>query len=370
MRWYPPSFVKVSHGWTLVLGDRDNAAADANAAIAWQHAYVDPSGVVVGADPQYRLRAALAGEPAALPLMVIVDTHTMEMVDWLANPHPIDLRRRLRDLSGSPISEPSPTLVDDLFLAHEWALLQQTTLPTSPPASASNEAADSPLAAALGHRLFFDAGLSPSGAVSCASCHQPEHGLSDASPQAVGVAAGARRTPRIALASHGRWQFWDGRADSLWSQALAPFENPLEFDSSRTLVARRVLSKHLAAFTSAFPNTPLPDHQRLARAGQTGRRGVRRTSTATAGQHHGCFRSCGKGHRRMGTRLTGQKYPIGRLFKWRLRSVGFYGEVRASAVCAQWLHAVSLGTIAVRRGIPQCRFPSRAPRRTTGRRTS
>ena len=41
------------------------------------------------------------------------------------------------------------------------------------PPDPSNAVADNPRAAALGHKLFFDARLSKNGAVSCASCHLP-----------------------------------------------------------------------------------------------------------------------------------------------------------------------------------------------------
>jgi cytochrome c peroxidase len=40
-----------------------------------------------------------------------------------------------------------------------------------------------------------------------------------------GVAPVDRNAPALALAAHNRWQFWDGRADTLWMQALGPFEN-------------------------------------------------------------------------------------------------------------------------------------------------
>lgn len=42
--------------------------------------------------------------------------------------------------------------------------------------------------AQLGRRLFFDPILSINGTVSCASCHQPDHGF--ASPDAVSVGIG------------------------------------------------------------------------------------------------------------------------------------------------------------------------------------
>lgn len=102
------------------------------------------------------------------------------------------------------------------------------TLPGAPPADRTNAVADEPAAAALGKALFEDAGLSPSGAV---ARHVPRSKtqLSDARPIAVGVAEGtARRTPRIALAAFSRWQGWDGKADTLWAQALGPLESEVE----------------------------------------------------------------------------------------------------------------------------------------------
>jgi cytochrome c peroxidase len=130
--------------------------------------------------------------------------------------------------------------------------------------------ADDPAAAALGKALFEDAGLSPSGKVSCASCHDPTKQLSDARPRAVGAAEGTRRTPTIALAAHARWQTWDGRADTLWAQALGPLEEPTEMDGSRLFAARRVLTAHAAKYAEAFPDGPRPDLSKLPLQGKPG----------------------------------------------------------------------------------------------------
>jgi cytochrome c peroxidase len=48
-----------------------------------------------------------------------------------------------------------------------------------------------------------------------------------------GLAPGERNTPTLLNAAFGHWFFWDGRADSLWSQALQPIENAKEFGSDR-----------------------------------------------------------------------------------------------------------------------------------------
>ncbi|CAN5313451.1 hypothetical protein BH10PSE2_BH10PSE2_20470 [soil metagenome] len=47
----------------------------------------------------------------------------------------------------------------------------------------------------------------------------------------------------IAPAAYSTWQFWDGRADSLWAQALGPIENPAEHGFTRLQVVR-LLSEH------------------------------------------------------------------------------------------------------------------------------
>ena len=95
------------------------------------------------------------------------------------------------------------------------------------PKDPTNAVADHPLAQRLGHRLFFDARLSANGAVSCATCHKPERRFTDGLARAVGLSLGNFNTPSLVGAAYSPWQFWNGRADSLWAQAASPLENPL-----------------------------------------------------------------------------------------------------------------------------------------------
>jgi cytochrome c peroxidase len=73
----------------------------------------------------------------------------------------------------------------------------------------------------LGRQLFFDPRLSSTGTVSCATCHQPEHGFTIDAPVIAGVDGrpGRRNPPallnRIMLAVGDDRQFWDGRAASV-----------------------------------------------------------------------------------------------------------------------------------------------------------
>lgn len=125
-----------------------------------------------------------------------------------------------------------------------------------PPADPTNRVADDPSAAELGGLLFGDVRLSANGKVSCATCHDPANGFTDRTPTGHGIASGTRRTMPIAPAVYSTWQFWDGRADSLWAQALGPIENPLEHGFTRGGVAGVVRANYAKHYTSLFG--PLP----------------------------------------------------------------------------------------------------------------
>ena len=130
--------------------------------------------------------------------------------------------------------------------------------PGPPPPDPTNRWADSDAAAALGHALFFDRGLSSTGNVSCATCHRPDRAFSDGLRVAVGAGTGPRRTMTVLDAAHQSWLGWDGRADSLWSQALQPIERDIELGSSRQRALARVASDAmlLERWQAAFGEAP------------------------------------------------------------------------------------------------------------------
>lgn len=136
----------------------------------------------------------------------------------------------------------------------------QAPMPTDP----SNRFANDSSAARLGQLLFFDARLSRTGTISCASCHIAEREFQDGLRVGRGVGAGSRRTMPIAGTARGAWYFWDGRADSQWEQALGPLENPAEHGGDRTQYARIVLGEYRAKYESVFGALPslagLPAH--------------------------------------------------------------------------------------------------------------
>lgn len=136
---------------------------------------------------------------------------------------------------------------------------------------------------ALGKQLFFDKRLSLDNSISCASCHDPALGWSDARALALGIGGqqGKRNTPTIINSAQQRYFFWDGRADNFEQQALGPLTHPQEMgNASAETLANKIreipgyrrqfeqvfddgvtglnISKALAAFerTVAAGNTP------------------------------------------------------------------------------------------------------------------
>lgn len=259
----------------LVIGNRDNEPARVADLAGWRDLVDRPERVAMAVDPGFSLRPLLPIVGTIMPLYVFIDTKTMNVLSQFANPDPADLARQIElamaAVDGTAAPPPiDEKLIDGRFHRNEWDMLREVAAPGAPPADPTNAAADRSAAAALGKLLFRDATLSPSGRISCASCHEPTKQLSDGLPQAMGAARGNRRTARIALSAFSRYQFWDGRADSAWSQALGPFENPDEMASTRTFVVRKVADKYRSQYDSAFPAYPLPTTGALPATGKPG----------------------------------------------------------------------------------------------------
>lgn len=129
---------------------------------------------------------------------------------------------------------------------------------------ASNQYVTSELAAVLGHKLFFDTRLSINEKVACASCHQPDKYFTDGQTLAeAGISVTARHTPTVVGVSQSEWLFWDGRKDSLWSQALGPLENAAEHGGSRTQYAHVIDQFYRQEYEQVFGT--LPDFSDLSR---------------------------------------------------------------------------------------------------------
>jgi cytochrome c peroxidase len=120
------------------------------------------------------------------------------------------------------------------------AILESLSLESLPVLSPdpTNAVADDPRAVEFGRKLFFDSRFSANGAISCATCHQPERRFSDGLPKGVAIGMSKRNTPSIVGTAYSPWLYWDGRRDSQWAQALSPLEDPNEHASNRlTIIA-------------------------------------------------------------------------------------------------------------------------------------
>ena len=135
------------------------------------------------------------------------------------------------------------------------ASLRLSQLPPMPP-DLSNAVEGSPAAVELGKRLFNDTRFSRNQAVSCATCHDPEKQFQDGLPLGRGVGIGSRRAMPIVGSSHSPWLFWDGRKDSLWSQALGPLEDAVEHGGNRARYAHLMQTHYRSNYEAIFG--PLP----------------------------------------------------------------------------------------------------------------
>jgi cytochrome c peroxidase len=158
--------------------------------------------------------------------------------------------------------------------------------------------------AQLGRLVFFDPTLSSSGALSCASCHSPQHaygppgdlpvmeggralklqgvravpslmylerqpnfsiGPDDAESESAATPSPAPRAPNIVKSAQNTTQsaqnlvpqgglFWDGRVNTLQSQALEPLLNPLEMDGGSVVRVAQKLRRapYAARFVQLF----------------------------------------------------------------------------------------------------------------------
>ncbi len=146
---------------------------------------------------------------------------------------------------------------------HSWsesekAVLQSLWIGNLPPLpkNPSNKYADDPNAAALGNKLFFDSRFSGNLKVSCATCHPVNRNFADNLPLAHGIGRTDRRTMTLVGAGYYTWLFWDGRKDSLWAQALGPFESPVEHGFTRTQSAVIISEYYQKEYNEIFPQIP------------------------------------------------------------------------------------------------------------------
>jgi len=125
------------------------------------------------------------------------------------------------------------------------------------PVDPSNKYSDNPKAAAFGRKLFFEDHFSGNMKVSCATCHREDYSFTDNLPLSHGMDTTPRRSMPLVGVAYNSWFFWDGRTDSLWSQALGPIESKLEHGISRTMSAFIINTYYREEYESLFG--PIPE---------------------------------------------------------------------------------------------------------------
>ena len=141
----------------------------------------------------------------------------------------------------------------ELAVARSLSFASLSRIPPDP----SNAVADNADAIELGARLFSDTGMSANANVSCATCHQENRQFQDDLQFAQGIGTTTRRTMPLRGVAYQSWFFWDGRKDSLWSQAIGPIESAVEHGFTRSQVAFHVIATYRDQYSKLFG--PLPE---------------------------------------------------------------------------------------------------------------
>lgn len=251
-----------------VIANDDNSPATLGDLASFRKWIVRTGDRTLVADPNFSL-ATLLPARMTLPISILIDRRTMNVVDVVDETDTTKLSDRiataLAKLDGAAAPPPTKTTqVDGRFAPWEVDMMRDMATPGAPPLDDSNAHGDDPLAASLGEALFSETGFSANGKVACLTCHSPAKAYTDGLANSMGVGKTDRNAPSISLASHSPWDFWDGRADSLWSQALGPIEAPNEMGSSRLRVAHWIAEHHAVAYEATFGALPaLSDTQRF-----------------------------------------------------------------------------------------------------------
>ncbi|PST91201.1 methylamine utilization protein [Photobacterium jeanii] len=123
----------------------------------------------------------------------------------------------------------------------------------------------------LGRVLFYDKRLSQNNTVSCASCHQQQHGFSDPKVFSDGFEGGKTGRHSMSL-SNARYYtpksfFWDERAETLEQQVLMPIQDGVEMGMNLLdlEVKLRQTSFYGPLFTAAFGDEAITS-ERIAQA--------------------------------------------------------------------------------------------------------
>lgn len=114
----------------------------------------------------------------------------------------------------------------------------------------------------LGRMLFFEPRLSPSGTISCNSCHNLSLSGSDYQPTALGHGwkRGARNTPTVLNALLNTALLWDGPSKNLKDQVVrsADVRMKMNSDPQRVEAVLNSIPEYVKRFARAFPDASQP----------------------------------------------------------------------------------------------------------------
>jgi cytochrome c peroxidase len=257
-KWRPEALRGSVEVVDVLLADREQQVPSVADLTAWRA----NSDADLVASTSERRWFGLDTAPNHMPYSIVIDRRSMHALllghgwGWQEYPQRIGaLFARFKKPNPWATFVPPP-LRDGLFDESEWEVIEGMAWRGEPPTDPTNRVFGSAPAAALGRRVFFDPGFSTTGGIACAKCHDPAKNFGDDVPQSVGLARLDRHSPNIALAAFARAQFWDGRADSLWMQALGPFENPKEMGFTRGGVVRRIAANYGPEYEAIFGGLP------------------------------------------------------------------------------------------------------------------
>lgn len=117
------------------------------------------------------------------------------------------------------------------FSAEQLAKIKSLSPLPEIPLDPTNKVDGNEEAIQLGEAFFNDWRFSRGEEFACADCHrETDHFVTFRADTHVEI-------PTLYNMAYNKWFFFDGRADTLWSQALGPIEETIEHDFSRTEVA-------------------------------------------------------------------------------------------------------------------------------------
>ncbi len=114
----------------------------------------------------------------------------------------------------------------------------------------------------LGRKLFFDPRLSGDATISCATCHNPEHGWADGLPLSKGYPGTLyfRNTPTVLNASLGTLMYWDGRLPATDLPTVVRDHiaeaHFMQADGRLVIERLRQVPEYESEFSSAFGGEP------------------------------------------------------------------------------------------------------------------